>query len=176
MCFIMGEDDISLECLDWGRVDRTRLRLLEDIMDCWQKFKTDFYRVGKNRDEMLLFGNRMLDGMQETIEVRIFGRARYAAMRERLQGVRYKDVCSEDGTLLDMNRINRKFRVNINWAEYFRLRAELERINEGLGERIDDEDGTTLDEVAQSKAKGCKKFRMAMVGRRSFSISSMTQG
>jgi hypothetical protein len=102
---------------------------------------------------MLLFGNRMLEGMQETIEVRIFGRARYAAMRERLQGLRYKDVCSEDGTLLDMNRINRKFRVNINWAEYFRLRTELEQINEGLGERIDDEDGMTLDEVVQSKAK-----------------------
>jgi hypothetical protein len=57
--------------------------------------------------------------------------------------------------------------VNINWAEYFRLRAELEQVNEGLGERIDDEDGMTLDEVVQSKAKGCKKFRMAMVGRRS---------
>jgi hypothetical protein len=42
---------------------------------------------------------------------------RYAVMRERLQVVRYKDVFSEDGTLLDMNLINRKFRVNINWAE-----------------------------------------------------------
>ncbi len=138
MCLIMGEDDIPLDCLDRGKVERTRLRLLIDIMDCWQKFKNDFYRLGRNREEMLLFGNRMLEGMQEPIEVRIFGRARYAAMRERLQGVRYKDVCSEDGTLLEMNLINRKYRVNINWAEYFRLRAELERINEGLGERIDE--------------------------------------
>ncbi len=116
----------------------------------------------------MLFGNRMLNEMQESLEVRVFGRVRYAVMRDRLQVVRYRDVCSEDGTLLDMNLINRKFGVNINWAEYFRLRAELERINEELGERIDEEDGMTLDEVVQSKAKGCKKFRMAMVGRRSF--------
>jgi hypothetical protein len=117
MCFIMGGDDISLDCLDRRKVERTRLWLLIDIMDCWQKFKNDFYRIGKNREEMLLFGNRILDEMQETLEIRIFGRARYAVMRERLQAVRYKDVWSEDGTLLDINLINRKFRVNINWAE-----------------------------------------------------------
>ena len=76
MCFVLGEDNILLDCLDRGKVERTRLRLLIDIMDCWQKFKNYFYRKGKNREEMLLFGNRMLDEMQETLEVRIFGRVR----------------------------------------------------------------------------------------------------
>jgi hypothetical protein len=72
----MGGDDILLDCLDRRKVERTRLWLLIDIMDCWQKFKNDFYRIGNNREEMLLFGNRMLDEMQETLEVRIFGRVR----------------------------------------------------------------------------------------------------
>jgi hypothetical protein len=113
MCFILGGDDMALDCLDRRKVQRSRLRLLIDIMDCWQKFKNDFYIIGKNREEMLLFGNRMLDGMEETLEVRIFGRDRYAGMRERLKVVRYKDLCSEDGMLLDMNLINRKLRVNL---------------------------------------------------------------
>ncbi len=99
-------------------------------------------------------------------EGRIFGRARYARLRGRLKEARYKDMVGEDGMLLDKNVINRKFGVNITWAEYFRIRAELEAMIESLGDKIDEEEGRTLDEVVASKAKGCKKFRMAIVGKR----------
>ena len=55
----------------------------------------------------------MVDGMEDTLERRIFGRARYARLRDRLKEVRYKDMDGEDGMLPDMNVINRKFGVNI---------------------------------------------------------------
>ncbi len=167
MCIMLGEEDTVLDCLDRRKVEGTRLQLLINIMDCWQRLKIDFYKMGKNQEEIEVFENRMIEGMEDTLETRIFGRNRYAGLRDRLRDVRYKDLCREDGMLLDMNEINRKLGVNINWAEYFRLRAELERIDETLGERIDEEDGRTLDEVVLNKAKGCIKFRMPMVGRRS---------
>jgi len=124
--------------------------------------------VGRNREEIIVFGNRMLEGMDDTLEIRIFGRNRYAGLRDRLKGIRYKDFLSEDGMLLDMNMINMKLRVNISWAEYFRLRIELENIEEFIGERIDEEEGRTLDKAVINKARGCKRFWMAMVGRRSY--------
>jgi hypothetical protein len=37
---------------------------------------------------------------------------------------------------------------------------------ESLGDKIDEEECRTLDEVVASKAKGCKKFRMEMVGKK----------
>jgi hypothetical protein len=164
---IFGDEDIVLDCLDRRRVNGTGLILLCNILECWHKFKLEFYKVGRNREEIILFENRMVDGMEDTLEVRIFGRVRYARLRDRLKGVRYKDVVGEDGMLLDMNVINRKFGVNITWAEYFRFRAEVEAMIESLGEKIDEEESRTLEEVMASKAKGCKKFRMAMVGKRS---------
>jgi exonuclease III len=167
MCIIMGEEEMVADCLDRREVEGTGLLLLIDIMDCWQRFKVEYYKMGRNREEMILFENRMLEGMEDTLEMRIFGRNRYAGLRDRMRNVRYKDLHNEDGTLLDMNTINRKLGVNINWAEYFRMRAELEQIEETLGERIDEEDGRSLDDAVVSKAKGCKKFRMALVGRRS---------
>jgi exonuclease III len=167
MCIIFGEDDYVLDCLDRRRAEETGLQLLIDIMDCWQKFKTDFYKMGRNREEIILFENRIGEGMEETLETRIFGRNRYAGLRDRLKEVRYRDLHSEDGMLLDMIVINRRLGLNINWAEYFRLRAELEQIEGIMGERIDEEEGRSLDEMVMNKARGCKKFRMAMVGRRS---------
>jgi hypothetical protein len=45
----------------------------------------------------------------------------------------------------DRNLINRKFRTNISWAEYFRLREEVTRIDTELGDRLDQEDSMTLE-------------------------------
>jgi hypothetical protein len=106
MCITMGEDDTVLDCLDRRKVEGTRLQLLINIMECWQRFKIDFYKMGRNREEIVVFENRMLEGMEETLETRIFGRNRYAGLRDRLRDVRYKDLCNEDSSLLDMNVIN----------------------------------------------------------------------
>ncbi len=156
------------DCLDRREVEGTGLFLLIDIIECWQRFKVEYYRMGRNREEIIVFQNRMLERMEDTLELRIFGRNRYAGLRDRMKNVRYKDLHNEDGKLLDMNTINRKLGVNINRAEYFRMRAEMEHIEESLGDRIDEEDGRSLDEALNSRSKGCKKFRMAMVGRRSY--------
>jgi hypothetical protein len=169
MCLAMGGEEMAMDCLDKRKVEGTGLFLLIDIMECWQRFKVEFYKMGRNREEIIVFENRMLEGMEDNLELRIFGRNRYVGLRDRLRNVRYKDLHDIDGMLLDMNTINRNLRVNINWAEYFRMRAEIEHIEDSLGERLDEVEGTTLDEVVNSRAKGCKKFRMAMVGRRSYS-------
>jgi hypothetical protein len=65
-----------------------------------------------------------------------------------------------------MADINAKWRVHINWAEYFRLREELARIKEKFGNTADVRDGRELNDFIQSRKTGCKRYRMIFMGRR----------
>jgi hypothetical protein len=103
----MGGEEMAMDCLDKRKVEETGLFLLIDIMECWQRFKVEYYRMGRNREEIIVFENRMLEGMEDTLELRIFGRNRYDGLRDRMRNVRYKDLHNIDGMLLDMNTINR---------------------------------------------------------------------
>jgi hypothetical protein len=88
-------------------------------------------------------------------------------LSDRIRDMRIKDIVDEHMELLDRNLINRKFRTNISWAEYFRLREEVTRIDTELGERLDEEEAMTLNEWMESNRKGAKRFREVLVGRRS---------
>ncbi len=98
----------------------------------------------------------------------IFGRGRYTQLADRIRDMRVRDIVDEHMELLDRNLINRKFRTNISWAEYFRLREEVTRIDTELGDRLDEEEAMTLNEWMESNRKGAKRFREVLVGRRSF--------
>ncbi len=87
-------------------------------------------------------------------------------MRERLQALRIENITDEEGNILMMADINARWRVHINWAEYFRLREELARIKEKFGNNADVRDGRELNDFIQSKKTGCKRYRMIFVGRR----------
>ena len=104
---------------------------------------------------------------EERIENLVFGRERYEHLKRALSRLRLQDFFGDDGELRDLVGINRNLGLDINWAEYFRLRPALERIRgrfmieEGIDEALD------LGEYVCSKKKGCKKFRKILVGRRS---------
>jgi hypothetical protein len=53
--------------------------------------------------------------------------------------------------------MNRKWNVNINWAEYFRLRTGIIRILDRYEETVDKKDSKSLNEFVESRKRGCKR-------------------
>jgi hypothetical protein len=164
---VMGEGNVELDRIVRSEENDGSYSLLTDIRNCWHKLKTEFYRRGSNREEILLFENDTFTEEGRGLESVIFGRGRYTQLADRIRDIRVKDIVDDDMELQDRNLINRKFRTNISWAEYFRLREEVTRIDTELGERLDQEDSMTLNEWMESNRKGAKRFREVLVGRRS---------
>jgi hypothetical protein len=50
-----------------------------------------------------------------------------------LRVLRIENITDEEGNILMMADINARWRVHINWAEYFRLREELGKLRKNLG-------------------------------------------
>jgi hypothetical protein len=141
--------------------------VLNNIIECWSKFKENFYDVGKNIRKAIVFENDILgeNGLMGVKEA-VFERRRYTQLREGLRNLRIENITNEEGHLLTMADINFRWRVDINWAEYFRLREQMERIIEKFGNTADEREGRELNEFILSKKTGCKRYRMIFVGRR----------
>jgi hypothetical protein len=141
--------------------------VLYNILECWSEFKDSFYSVGKYIMRAIVFGNDVLgENGRIGIEGVVFERRRYMLLSERLRNIRVEDITNKEGQLLTMAEINVRWRLNINWAEYFRLREEMGRIIEKYGNTTDDREGRELNDFIQSKKTGCKRYRMIFVGRR----------
>jgi hypothetical protein len=72
-------------------------------------------------------------------------------MRERLRSLRIEDFTDDEGNILLLANINARWRIQINWAEYFRLREELARIKERYGNTEDVREGRELNDFILSK-------------------------
>ncbi len=53
----MGEGNVELDRIVRSEENDGSYSLLADIRNCWHKLKTEFYRRGSNREEILLFEN-----------------------------------------------------------------------------------------------------------------------
>jgi hypothetical protein len=164
---VMGEGNVELDRISRAEENDGSYSLLVGIRKCWYKLKTEFYRRGRNREDILMFENDTFTEEGKGLELVIFGRGRHIQLVDRIRDIRVRDIVDEHMELLDRNIINRKFRTNISWAEYFRLREEVTRIDTELGERLDEEEAMTLNEWMESNRKGAKRFREVIVGRRS---------
>ncbi len=164
---VMEEGNVVLDRISRAEGNDGSYSLLAGIRKCWHKLKTEFYRRGGNREEILVFENDTFAEEGRGLELVIFGRGRYTHLADRIRDMRIKDIVDEHMELLDRNLTNRKFRTNISCAEYFRLREEVTRIDTELGDRLDEEEAMTLNEWMESNRKGAKRFREVLVGRRS---------
>ncbi len=141
--------------------------LFRDIWEKWRLFKKEYYHRGQNRLEMTIFGNYTFYVLGESAERTVIGMRRFAMLSEEFRLVKLGEIMGPEGTLNSNVEINRRYGININWAEYFRLRNEVARINNELGEYLDNEEGVRLNDWLETTKKGCKKFRKIMTGRRS---------
>jgi hypothetical protein len=131
MLYALKERGQIVDRVGYGAVDGEDLPVIFNIVECWSEFKESFYNVGMNIMKALIFENDVLgENGRLGIESAVFDRGRYARMRERLRLLRIEDITDDEGNMLMMADINARWRIQINWAEYFRLREELARIKE----------------------------------------------
>jgi len=154
---VLKEVEANLDRVQNSRGENGR-GILGGIVDCWMEFKKKYYECGENYKYATLFGNSALDPEGNGIEEGIFGRVRYREMRAQLQEVRLGDVIYDNGAIKGRNQLNRMLEVNINWAEYFRLREIMERLwNQYQGNK-DQLEGKSLNEFVSGTKKGCKNL------------------
>ncbi len=78
------------------------------------------------------------------------------------------DFFTINGHVKEKVELEERWRIQMNWAEYFRLRGALVRIQRDF--RIEWEDGTIgreLDDFLRNQKKGCVRYRRVLSGRRS---------
>jgi hypothetical protein len=115
---------------NYVKVHRINTNQLEGLGSCMSKriinqrniYKGIFYRTERNVLEAHLFKNTGLISVNETVERRIFGMGRRELVTEVLGNIRVKDLISTDRELPDKVRIERVMGVQLNFAEFFRLR------------------------------------------------------
>jgi len=167
MLYAVKERGQLLDRVGKRGVEAVGLPVLSNILCCWSRFKDKFYGIGENVKRALLFENECLgDDYSTCVELSVFDHNRYREIQGRLRAVRIEETLDEQGGIIAMVEMNRKWNVNINWAEYFRLRTEINRIMDRYEDTVDKKEGKTLNEFVESKRKGCKRYRMVMIGRR----------
>jgi hypothetical protein len=147
-------------------VVNTGLPIMEDILKSWIVFKKRFYEVGSNIFMAEVLDNEAISDDGEDIGETIFTRNRYVVIKEDLAGIRLEQICGDDGTIKGKVEIERNIRIEITWAEYFRMRAEVLRITQRYFlEREAVLKRMSLDELVTGRRKGCKRYRSIMTGK-----------
>jgi hypothetical protein len=108
-------------------VSQKGMSLMTVIYEAYQKFKNEYLHFGNNINTTELFSNNaiMEEGGQSMEEV-VFGRGRYEEIRHRIGNKAAGEVCTREGGMISKEETERVFGLRINWAEYFRLRVEIE--------------------------------------------------
>jgi hypothetical protein len=88
---VMGEGNVELDRIVRSEENDGSYSLLTDIRNCWHKLKTEFYRRGSNREEILLFENDTFTEEGRGLESVIFGRGRYTQLADRIRDIRVKE-------------------------------------------------------------------------------------
>jgi hypothetical protein len=87
-------------------------------------------------------------------------------MRQALRRKKIREVCSVEGTLLDKIQVEQRLNVTMSWAEYFRMRTEINRLGERFPRKIVGLcSEQNIEEFTTGKKRGCKKYRRIMEGR-----------
>jgi hypothetical protein len=167
MLYAMKERGQLVDRVGKLSVNVARMPVLGNILSCWSEFKDKFYSIGENIKKAVLFENEILgEDFSTCVESVVFDYNRYRRLRDRIKAVRIEDTLDVNGGVIAMVDMNRKWNVNINWAEYFRLRTGIIRILDRYEETVDKKDSKSLNEFVESRKRGCKRYRMVMIGRR----------
>jgi hypothetical protein len=149
-----------------NNVDNTML-INATVLNSWIKFKVDYYQCGNNILDAVVFRNEALsENVNRGIEEMIFTEQRREALNINNMECKIKELVDDNGSIRSKLTVERTMSRNITWAEYFRLRVELQRIivTFPLDMNITDERQTLESFVTNSK-KGCKRYRNIISGK-----------
>jgi hypothetical protein len=159
----------EMDLIGGKTTDYTWAPCLGSIMGEWRRFKISYYKTGRNALEALVFRNNGFFNVdEEFVDETVFGRRKFVLLsQESNDGIRRiklgqlvaGDICKQK------QDIEQVLGVNINQAEFFRLREQVERLMRDfvLGQK----EGKRIEEFLGAKVKGCKKYRDVLVGKHS---------
>jgi hypothetical protein len=166
---VLAPDGVEkAEEIDTDRIMEEGGIVLSDIAQNWEKYKKAYYKEGNAVLEAVIRGNKTLGREGKTLWELVLGRRRYGAMMGNVGEIKLGDILSEDGNLRDKMYIERILGANLQWAEYFRMRDEVTRVVRTFGAVWGGENfGMNLDEFVSMNKKGCRRYRLALSGKRS---------
>jgi hypothetical protein len=154
-------------------IDTDRIRegggvMLGDIALNWERYKKAYYKEGNAVLEAVVRGNKTLGREGKSLWELVLGRRRYGVMAESIGETKLSAIVGEDGSLRDKVYIEGVLGVQLQWAEYFRMRDEITRVVRTFGVVWGEGyTGTNLDEFVSMDKKGCRRYRLAISGKRS---------
>jgi hypothetical protein len=162
----IGTADVNADLIGEICGDRTASKLLENIMVKWNNFKKGYYDIANNIMVSKIFGNSILGERSVCVDVEVFGRSLMIRPMLEIGDAVVGDFFDVQGRLREKQDLEEKWGVPINWAEYFRLRGALVRIQQEF--RFDWESGILgreLEVFIQNKNKGCGRYRRIISGK-----------
>ncbi len=147
--------------------DKGMSRMIE-IYNAYSKFKAQYNEFGNNINVTEIFrNNSIMDGGRK-MEEEVFGMERYGQIKEIVEDKVLGTVCNQDGSIRPKEEIDRSLGIRTNWAEYFRLRAEIERLRVRYIRKVNCQiRELSLDNFMTGRRKGIKKYRWVIEGRHS---------
>ncbi len=167
---IMWNGDVELRnkhiCI--ANVRNKGMSMMTVIYEAYKNFKREYIDFGNNINTTELFSNSTIMEGDQYMEEVVFGMGRYMELRHRLENKVVGDICNRDGGMVSKEETERVFGVRLNWAEYFRLRVEIERLRVEFVRKV----GCpireiSIDEFMLGRKKGIKKYRWIIEGRHS---------
>ena len=138
-------------------INKEGWKCLGEIMCKWIEYKSLFYRVGKNILESPIFGNEIMLEGSGSGKISIMGRAREIELEPRLKTIKLKDVLGGNFVMKEKNDIDNLLGTRMTFAEFFRLRTEVNRLKNNLD--IRGKLSRRLKTIFKSKRKGSRILR-----------------
>jgi hypothetical protein len=160
---IMWNGDLELrnKNICKANVRNKGMSMMTVIYEAYKNFKREYIDFGHNINTTELFSNSTIMEGDQYMEEMVFGMGRYMGIRPHLENKLVGDVCNRDGGMVSKEETERVFGVRLNWAEYFRLRVEIERLRVEFVRKV----GCpireiNIDEFMLGRKKGIKKYRV----------------
>ena len=155
-------DMLTWRVNNWSIRDKG-LTTMEGIMRAWEIFKVRFIEYGNNVNKTEIFENIGIMDRDVSMERIVFNGGRYEGIRERVAGKIVEEICDRNGTVKVKHEVDRSLGIQLTWAEYFRLRTEMDRVRIRFPR---DETSMVremrMDEFITGRRTGCKRYRSVM--------------
>jgi hypothetical protein len=144
------------------------MKMMIEIYNAYDKFKVYYNEFGNNINVTEIFGNSSIMDEGRNMEESVFGLERYRQIRDMIGDKVVGEVCNEDGTIRPKEELDRTLGIRLNWAEYFRLRAEVEHLRIRFTREINCQvRELNMDIFMTGRKKGIRKYRWVIEGRHS---------
>jgi hypothetical protein len=167
---IMWRGDIELRNrnLKEEHVRDKGMRMMKEIYNAYSKFKVYYNEFGNNINVTEIFGNTSIMDEGRNMEEAVFGLDRYRQIKDIVDDKVVGAVCNQDGSIRQKEEIDRTLGIRMNWAEYFRLRAEVEWLRVRFTREINCQiRELNTDNFMTGRRKGIRKYRWVIEGRHS---------